>query len=193
MSTAQARAAGDGSALPAASVALTENVWPPSARLAYDCGSVHGCQAPSSSLHSNDALPSGDQKLNTAEAEVTVPTGPAVISVSGGVRSIVQTCDAGEGSTFPALSRARTENVWGPSERLAYVFGSAHTSQAPASSLHSNEALPSPDENSNAAALEDSVPLGPPASEVSGAVVSTVHVRDVGSPCTLPAVSLART
>ena len=144
-------------------------------------------------MHSNDALPSGDQKLNTAEADVTVPTGPAVISVSGGVRSIVQACDAGEGSTFPALSRARTENVWGPSERLAYVFGSAHTSQAPASSLHSNEALPSPDENSNAAALEDSVPLGPPVSEVSGAVVSTVHVRDVGSPCTLPAVSLART
>ena len=56
-----------------------------------------------------------------AEAEPTVPDGPAEIVVSGGVRIrqdgtlTVQVRVAGDASVLPAASVARTLNVWEPS------------------------------------------------------------------------------
>ena len=50
-----------------------------------------------------------------------------VIEVSGGTRSLVSTVNEREtalaGVTFPALSTATAEKVWGPSLRLLSVFG----------------------------------------------------------------------
>ena len=65
-------------------------------------------------------------------------------------------------------------------------------SQAPESSWHSNEPPLSP-VKVNDAVVEATVPLGPPVTVVSGAVVSTVNVREAGVASALPAASLART
>ena len=72
-------------------------------------------------------------------------------------------------------------------------MGLEHAAQFPPSSLHSNEE-PTSDENWNDAEPEATVPDGPvAASDVSGAVVSTVHVRVGGDASVLPRPSLART
>ena len=65
-------------------------------------------------------------------------------------------------------------------------------SQAPVSSLHSNEPPLSP-VKVNDAEVEATVPLVPPVMVVSGGVVSTVKVRDAGVWSVLPEASLART
>lgn len=52
-------------------------------------------------------------KLKLAEVEVTVPVGPAVMDVSGGVTT-VQLWLAGVASTLPAASVARTWKVCVP-------------------------------------------------------------------------------
>src|SRR5262245_45503055 len=55
-----------------------------------------------------------------------VAGGPPVTNVSGGLsgsgRLMVNVRDAGMVSTFPAWSRARTKNVYVPSERFEYVL-----------------------------------------------------------------------
>ena len=65
-----------------------------------------------SSLHSNVAPAS---LVN--EKDAFVPVVAAVIVVSGAVVSTVNVRVAGVASTFPAASRARTENVYDPSVR----------------------------------------------------------------------------
>ena len=57
-----------------------------------------------------------DVKLKLADVVVTVPDGPAVIVVSGGVTT-VQLWLAGVASIFPAISVARTWKVCEPSAR----------------------------------------------------------------------------
>ena len=59
--------------------------------------------------------------------------------------------------------------------------------------MHSNDDPAWVALNPNDAEAELTVPLGPLVIEVSGAVVSTVHVRVAGVASTLPAASLART
>ena len=73
-------------------------------------------------------------------------------------------------------------------------MGLEHAAQFPPSSLHSNEEPGSGEENSKDAAVDATVPEGPvAASVVSGAVVSTVHVRVAGLWSTFPARSVERT
>ena len=93
-------------------------MWPPSTRAVYCFGLLHGSQLPpDSSLHSNDAFQSSEEKPNEAAVDATVPEGPVAASVvSGAVVSAVHVRVAGLWSTFPAVSIERTEKVCGPSE-----------------------------------------------------------------------------
>ena len=105
--------------LPAASVARTLNVCDPFARPEYAFGEVQALQAPASSWHSNDEPVSDEVNVKLADAVVTVPLGPPVIVVSGGVVSGAATLTvhvrvAGEASVLPAASVARTLNVCEP-------------------------------------------------------------------------------
>ena len=109
---------------------------------------------------------------------------------------IVQACDAGEPSTLPASSTARTRNSCAPSASPEYVFGDAQAAHAPASSEHSNVEPASSALKVNVALVADVLAGGaPPPSVVCGAVVSgsIVHVRTAGVASTLPAASVART
>src|SRR5919204_3303034 len=84
--TVQVRLAGVASVLPAESVAATENVWVPAARSEYACGDVQGAAAALSSEQANVAA-SVAVKEKVALVVETVPVGPSVIVVSGGVVS----------------------------------------------------------------------------------------------------------
>jgi hypothetical protein len=81
-------------------------------------GDVHAAYAPLSSLHWNVEPDSVAVNENDAEVEVVEAAGWAVIVVSGAVVSagapIVQVTVAGEASTLPAASVARTVNVCEP-------------------------------------------------------------------------------
>ena len=67
-------------------------------------------------MHSKLAPASAEENVNAARVELLVPEGPESIVVPGGVRSMVQLCDAG-GPVFVEISTARTENVCRPSLR----------------------------------------------------------------------------
>ena len=64
-----------------------------------------------SSLHSNVDPDSELVKPNDGEVWLVVPVGPELIVVSGAAVSTVNDRVAGDGSTLPAGSVARTENV----------------------------------------------------------------------------------
>src|SRR5688500_17970426 len=118
--------------------------------------------------------------------------GPAVMVVSGATRSIVQLWLAGDGSTLPAASTARTTNECGPSSRLNRSVGEAQRTSGPASIEHWKVA-PASDEKANRA-----VPLfvswaGASSRLVSGGCRSTVHVYTTAGFSVLPEVSVART
>lgn len=61
-------------------------------------------------------------KLKLADVVVTVPEGPAVMVVSGGI-TIVQLWLAGVASTLPVISVARTLKVCVPLASRLYVTG----------------------------------------------------------------------
>src|SRR5215207_6366536 len=117
--------------------------------------------------------------------------------VSGAAVSTVNERVAGEPSTLPAPSVARTENVYEPFIVVVYACGEVQAAYVPApagvSSLHSNVEPASLAVNVNDGAVPDVVPVGPPVIVVSGAAVSTVNERVAGEPSTLPAPSVART
>jgi hypothetical protein len=121
--TVHVRDAGDVSALPAASVARTSNVCEPFARLEYALGEEHELQFPLSRRHRKVEPVSVDANWNDAEALETVPDGPELIDVSGGVvsggggTSTVQLREAGDESVLPTASVARTSNVCEPFAR----------------------------------------------------------------------------
>ena len=112
------RVAGEASVLPAASVARTLTVWPPSASAGVVHGLVHAVQAPLSTRHVNVEPASVEVKPNAGVASLVGPLGPEVIVVSGAVVSdgalIVHVCVAGVASVLPAASVARTLNVCEP-------------------------------------------------------------------------------
>lgn len=56
-------------------------------------------------------VPSGDENVKAAVVAFVGFAGPVRRLVSGGVRSMVHVCDAGEVSTLPAGSTASTEKV----------------------------------------------------------------------------------
>ena len=108
--------AGVASVLPAASVARTENVWLPFTRTEYDAGELHVAKAAPSRLQANVEPVSLELNVKEALAVVTVPVGPPVIVVSGGVVSpaatfTIHVLEAGDASVLPAASVAWTENV----------------------------------------------------------------------------------
>ena len=194
VSTVNDRVAGVGSVLPAESVARTENVYVPSASVPRLRGDEHAWNDPvaapgPSRRHSNVEPDSVEENVNDGALFADVPAGPVLIVVSGAVVSTVNVRVAGVGSTLPAASIARTENVCVPSASVPEECGDVQRANDPSppgpSSLHSNVEPDSDDVNENG---------GPPAANVvSGGVVSTVNVRVAGVGSTLPAASIART
>ena len=81
----------------------------------YACGEVQVAYVPApagrSSLHSNVAPASVAENVNDGAVPLVVPVGPPLIVVSGAAVSTVNARVAGVGSTLPAGSVARTENV----------------------------------------------------------------------------------
>ena len=76
---------------------------------------MHAVSAPPSSVQPKVEPVSVALNAKLADAEPTVPVGPASIVVSGGVVSTVQVRLAGLGSVLPAGSVAATVNVCAPS------------------------------------------------------------------------------
>src|SRR5688500_17405793 len=76
------------------------------------------------------------------------PSSPSVPlitgSITGGVSSVsmVQACVAGDASTLPATSRARTAKLCSPSARLVSASGEPQTANAAPSRLHSSASMP---------------------------------------------------
>ena len=118
VSTVKLRVAGVGSVLPAESVARTENVCRPSGSALYATPETQAVNGAPSRLQANVEPVSVELKPNEALVLFTVPDGPEVIVVSGGVRSIVQLRLAGDGSVrLVAGSVEATVKVWEPSAR----------------------------------------------------------------------------
>jgi hypothetical protein len=118
-------------------------------------------------LHSNEP-DSAELNASDANADVTVPEGPAVIEVSGAVPSTVHIQDAGEGSTTPAV-RARALKVCDPSASPAYDTGVAQAAKGASSRLHSKVAPDLSEESVNDAVLAAVVAGGFEPIDVSGA------------------------
>jgi hypothetical protein len=112
----QLELAGDGSGLPAASVARTWNVCPPTARPLYCCGLEQAVNGALSSEHVKLA-PASELKVNDAVVAVVGFDGPEAIVVSGAPVSTVHVWIAGVASVLPAPSFARTLKVCEPSPR----------------------------------------------------------------------------
>ncbi len=189
VSTVHDLVAGVASVFPAASVAFTVRVKPPSPGTLTSVGDGHGYEPPDR-RHWNVEPPSVDVNENeNGPGWFTGPLGPDVIAVSGGVTSTVQVRWAGAGSTFPAGSTARTETVCWASVRPVKVAGEEHGANGAPSSEHANVPPDSFDENENTAVVDDVGPVGPASIDVSGGVVSTTHVLTAGAE--VPATPLA--
>ncbi len=173
--TVHVRLAGVGSVFPAASVARTSKVWEPPESPVYDLGEVHALHAPPSRRHWNVEPASLDVNEKLADGEVTVPDGPEVIVVSGGVVSaggaIVHERLTGE-LVFPAASVARTSKAREPVESPEYDCGEEHALHAPPSSRHSKVEPSSLEVNSKVADVDVTVPDGPDVMVTVGGVVS---------------------
>jgi hypothetical protein len=116
-STVNEREAGVASTLPATSVALTSNVWPPSVSVAAVNGEVQLVHAPVSTRHWKVEPVSLEANWKPGVAELVSPDGPEEIVVCGAVTSTVNERDAGVGSTLPARSMPRTSKVCAPSAK----------------------------------------------------------------------------
>ena len=111
VSTVNSRVTGELSTFPTLSMARTANVCAPSASVVSVRGDVHAANCPSSSLHSNVEPGFVDVNANVGVLSLVAPVGPSANAVSGLTVSTVKVRVAGEGSTLPAASCARTENV----------------------------------------------------------------------------------
>jgi hypothetical protein len=111
VSIVQVKLAGIGSALPAASVAVTWKVCDPGARPVYACGLVQAAVTPSSEQLKLEP-DSVEVKEKLAPVAFVGLLGLLVIVVSGALVSIVHVAEAGVASVLPAASVARTEKVW---------------------------------------------------------------------------------
>ena len=110
----QVKLAGVGSVLPAGSVARTWKVWLPLTKPLYVVGLVQEVKALPSWLQANVLPGSVAVNANVALVLVLVSGGAEVMFVSGAMVSMTQLKLAGEGSMFPAGSRANTRKVWLP-------------------------------------------------------------------------------
>jgi hypothetical protein len=119
-STTTVSVAGVASVFPAVSVARTLIVCDPSERPVYVFGLVQASYAPSSSLQANVA-PASEEKVRDALVLLVGVVLVSVAVVSGAVVSTVNVTDAGEASTLPAASIARTRIVFDPAARPVKV------------------------------------------------------------------------
>src|SRR5688572_20551966 len=124
-------------------------------------------------LHSNREPGSGAENEKVGVLSSVGPVGPPSIAVSGGLVSTVKARSAGEASTFPDASVARTRKVCAPSPSGAVVCGAPQAANAPPSTLHSNVEPASLDERLNVGVESFVCPSGPPVISVLGGVVST--------------------
>jgi hypothetical protein len=102
-------------------------------------GDAHGLSASASTLHSNVAFGSFEEKITDTSPGATEPLGARSIATRGGVASTIQVRRAGVASTAPSEALARTSNACEPSVRALNTAGDAHSSHGPASSRHSKE------------------------------------------------------
>ena len=115
-STVQVRCAGVASMLPTPSTPRTSYVCDPRARPGSDEGDEQVAHAPPSRRHWKVETSSAEN-VNCAVLSVVVAGGPEVIVVCGAVASTDHEADAGDASTLPAVSFARTLKVCAPSAR----------------------------------------------------------------------------
>ena len=83
-STVKVREAGEGSVLPAGSIARTSRVCEPSASCAVVCGELQAAKAPVSTRHSKLEPVSEEENVKFGVGSLIVPVGPESIVVSGG-------------------------------------------------------------------------------------------------------------
>ena len=182
------------SVLPAASVARTEKVCSPSDERAVGLRRRAGLEAARVELALEGGVRLARRRTRTSpRSSWWSGRGPERIVVSGAVVSIVQVWLAGVWSVLPAVSVARTENVCEPSLRPVYVWPGNKPRSCPRRAGTRTWRSGSSEENSNVASVELVGSNGPASIEVSGAVVSTVHVRVSGDWSVLPRASVART
>src|SRR5918992_56937 len=133
---------------------------------------MHETHAPPSREHAKLAA---SLAVNQNVADLESGRDHCAKRVSGAIVSTVHLACAGEASTFPAASIARTSNAWAPCARPLYEAGDAHSANAAPSSEHSKRESGSL-ENEIAAVVDAIEPLGADAIEVSGGVVSAAAV-----------------
>src|SRR6266516_7619675 len=104
---------GDGSVLPAGSVARTSNVWALSVSPLSEWGLVQGAQAPPSIRHSKLEPGSDDPNVKAGVVALDGSAGLPTIVVCGAVRSTSTLRIALDG--WPALSVATAARAWFPS------------------------------------------------------------------------------
>src|SRR6185295_3612095 len=137
---------------------------------------------------------SGEMNVNVAVVLMVGPLGPpGRICVSGVRVSTAQAYTAGDRSTLPARSRARTANECAPSPTGPNDAPLVHGRKPPLSSEQSNVTDASLERKLNCAMTLLSWAGGPLSSIVSGATVSIVHTRSAGVSSLLPAASTALT
>src|SRR5918992_4037478 len=126
---------------PSTSVALTVNVCLPTASPLYSRGDVQAPNAPPSSAQARLAPRSLAENSNVAPVCTVVRSGPDVIFTSGGTPTASTSTHhllvAGERSTLPARSTARTWNSCEPTGR-SYSAGEVQGAHASPSSEHWN-------------------------------------------------------
>ena len=140
-------------------------------------GEVQLANVPASISHSSVEPASVEVNENVGVESVVVPVGPDVMVVSGAVVSTVKARLAGEASTLPAASIARTSNVCGPSLSADVVNGVVQAAKVPASTRHWKVESAWLEVKENVGVLSFVGPDGPAVIVVSGGVVSTVNVR----------------
>jgi hypothetical protein len=126
-------------------------------------------------------------------AESEPPLAPGAEAGAPGNAIDVQLAPAGEASTLPAGSAARTPAVCPPSVRPVYVFGDVHAAHALSSSWHWKVAPESGELNVTVALEPGERAGGAESIVVLGGCVSTVNDGVAGDASVFPAASLART
>jgi hypothetical protein len=186
--------AGVASALPAASVAATVNVWLPVARPLYAFGLVQLAAAPPSMTQLNVLPASVEVNEKLALVLLVGFVGFAVIVVFGATVSTLKLTVAAP--TFVAASVAVTTTLCAPSVRPAYAFGLVQLVAAPPSIAQVVVYGATPLETANttfglAVLIVDA--LTGELIVTTGRVVLIVQVKLAGVASALPAASVAAT
>jgi hypothetical protein len=166
--------AGVGSRLPALSLARTKKSCSPSVRPVYVIpDSQVEKEAWSSKAHSKVASGWSEVKANVASVLSVGSVGPESIVVSGN-GSTVHRKVAGDESTLPAVSFARTRSSCSPTAKSVNSTGEVQEPNDGPSRAHSNTASGSFEEKTNVALVFTVDAAGPDTIAVSGGR-STVH------------------